>query len=407
MSADPAPADVTPSAPDGLDVEQVVHAERPPSASAPLGADVVEPLDAAARAAFADCAGTPGAVVGVRTPEGTWTAAYGLADPEAATPMTTDVHLRIGSVTKTFVATVLLQLVDEGRVSLDDPISGFVDHVASGDQITLGLLASMRSGIGDYLASAPFVTRVVADPTAAFTPTDLVEAGLSVPASFAPDAAFAYSNTNYILLGPVLEQVTGQDLGELLRTRVIEPLGLSGTSWPGDSTALPSPSARGFTASVPPATPDHPVDTTRWNPSWAGAAGALISTVDDLLTFGRALVTGQGLLDASTQAARLRSFRPAPGLGPNVAYGLGLMTIDGWIGHSGDIPGYRAAMYHEPTSDTTLVVLTNSDIVAGRCPAPLAATTISTDAACKAPTARIFDDVATALGIPTETPHPS
>jgi len=403
---EPASPDDGPSAPPSLDVDRTIRAELPASATAPLAATAVEPLDAAARAAFADCTGAPGAVVGVRTPAGTWTTAYGLADPDAGTPMTTDVHLRIGSVTKTFVATVLLQLVAEGHLSLEAPIADFVDDVPSGDQISLGLLASMRSGIANYLASAPFVGRVVADPTAAFSPTEMVEAGLSVPASFAPDAAFEYSNTNFILLGLVLEQVTGDDLGVLLRSRIFEPLGLSATSWPGDSAALPEPSARGFTVSVPPATPDHPVDTTAWNPSWGGAAGALISTVDDLLTYGRALVTGQGLLDDAAQAARLRSFRPAPGLGPNVDYGVGLMAIDGWIGHSGDIPGYRAATYHRPASDTTLVVLTNSDIVAGRCPAPMAATTIATDAVCKAPTARIFDDVATALGIPTETPHP-
>lgn len=396
-----------PAAPAGLDVEAVVGAAQPASARSPLAASVTAPIDATAQAAFAACAGTPGAVVGVRTTDGTWTAAYGLADPDAGTAMTTDVHLRIGSVTKTFVATVLLQLVAEGRVTLDVPITEFVDDVADGDRITLGLLASMRSGIANYLASAPFVGRVVADPTAAFAPDEMVAAGLSVPASFAPDAAFEYSNTNYILLGLVVEQVTGEDIGSLLRTRIFEPLGLSGTSWPGDSATLPPPSARGFTASVPPATPDHPVDTTGWNPSWGGAAGALISTVDDLLGLGRALVTGDGLLDAAAQAARLRSFRPAPGLGPNVAYGLGLMAIDGWIGHSGDIPGYRAAVYHHPSEDTTLVVLTSSDIVAGRCPAAMAAVTIATDAACKAPTARIFDDVATALGIPTETPHPA
>lgn len=403
-----APAgDDAPFTPFDADVDLVIGAELPASASGPLERAVADVLDAAARGAFEACAGTPGAVVGVRTPDGTWRSAYGLADPDAGTPMSTDTHLRIGSVTKTFVATVLLQLVAEGRLVLDAPIADFVDDVPGGEQITLGLLASMRSGLANYTANPSFVGRITTDPTAAFTATDMVEAGLAVPVSFEPDTRFEYCNTNYILLGLVLEQVTGQEVGELLRTRILEPLALSSTSWPGTSSEIPAPRARGFTISVPSASPEHPVDTTGWNPSWAGAAGAMISTLDDLLVYGRAIVTGQGLLDGATQEQRLRSFRPAPAFGEGVAYGLGLMSIDRWLGHSGDIPGYRAAVYHEPVSDTTLVVLTSSDIMAGRCSEPVAAMAIASDAACKAPTARIFDEVATALGIPTNTPHPS
>jgi D-alanyl-D-alanine carboxypeptidase len=166
------------------------------------------------------------------------------------------------------------------------------------------------------------------------------------------------------------------------------------------------PSAKGFTLSVPGATPEHPVDATAWNPSWAGAAGALISTVDDLLTYGRAVVTGQGLLDPATQATRLRSFHPAPEFGGSVDYGLALMAVSGWVGHSGDIPGYRTSMYHRPAADTTLVVLVTSDIVAGRCSDAIAAASIHADVECNSPSARIFDAVSTALGFPVVTPRP-
>lgn len=401
---EPTPPDHGPSTPFDLDVDRLVDTTLPSTAAGPLDAATVEVLDAAARRSFAACAGTPGAVVGVRSPAGTWTAAYGSADPEAGTALTTEAHLRIGSVTKTAVATLVLQLVEQGRLTLDRPIADFVDGVPNGDRITLGLLARMRSGLADYLANPAFVGRVVADPTAAFTPSELVEAAAALPPVFEPDARMEYSNTNYTLLGLVIERVTGHALGEVLEERILGPLSLSGTSWPGDSTTLPDPHARGFTASVPPATPATPVETTGWNPSWAGAAGAMISTVDDLLVYGRAVVTGQRLLEGPAQAQRLRSFRPAPALAPGVSYGIGLMSIGRWIGHSGDIPGYRAAVYVEPSSDTTLVVLTNSDIVAGRCTGRLATVAIASDAPCKPPTARIFDDVATALGIPTETP---
>lgn len=390
-----------------VDAGRVVAASLPASAAAPLPRATVDELDAAARGAFEACAGTPGAVVGVRTPEGSWTAAYGLADPEQKMPMETGVHMRIGSVTKTFVGTLLLQLVEGGHLALDMPVSAFVDGVPNGDRITLALLASMRSGVANYLESEPFVARVLADPTAVFHPADMIEAGLAISPSFEPDARFDYSNTNYTLLAQVIEHVAGQPIGDLICERIVEPLTLSATSWPGDSCEIPSPHARGFTLSVPSASPGHPVDTSRWNPSWAGAAGAVISTVADLLVFGRAVVTGQGLLGKHAQERRLRSLRPAPALGDGVSYGLALMSVDRWIGHSGDIPGYRAAMYHEPASDSTLVVLTNSDIMAGRCPDPVAATAMPSAVECKAPTARIFDDVATALGIPTTTPHPS
>lgn len=401
-----APGD--PVAPFDVDVGAVTsRLPTPASTAAPLSSALVAELDAAARPAFVASAGTPGAVVGVRTPEGTWTTAYGLADPDAGVPMTTDVHLRIGSVTKAFTGTMLLQLVEEGRLSLDDPIDAHVAGVPNGDRITLGLLASMRSGVASYTNNVALMGRVVADPSAAFTAAELIEAGLSESPLFEPGTRFDYSNTNFVLLGQVIEQVAGGPIGELVGLRILEPLALSNTSWPGDSCDIPAPRAEGFTLSVPSPSGGSPTNTTRWNPSWGGAAGVMISTVADLLTFGRAVVTGQGLLGQRLQSSRLRSFRPAPEFGDQVAYGLALMSIGGWVGHSGDIPGYRSSMYHEPASDTTVVVLTNSDIVAGRCPDASAATTIRSDAECNSPTARIFDAVTSALGSPTVTPHPT
>jgi D-alanyl-D-alanine carboxypeptidase len=373
-----------------------------------LTGTTMDDVDAAARTAFEASAGTPGAVVGVRTAQGTWTKAYGLADPEHGTAMSTSARFRIGSATKTFTGTVLLQLADERRLSLDDTIDRYVDGVPNGDRITLELLASMRSGVASYTNNVEFLGRVIADPTAAFTPTEVIEAGLAASPTFEPGSRFEYSNTNFILLGQVVEQVSGQPLGELFEQRIFGPIGLSNTSWPGVSCELPAPQAQGFTLAVPTASREHPANATNWNPSWGGAAGALISTVDDLLAYCHCLVTGNGgLLGPETQAMRLGSFRAAPDLGANVAYGLGLMRVGTWVGHSGDIPGYRTSMYHEPRADTTLVVLASSDIVAGRCPESLGAMTIRTDVECYAPNGRIFDAVANALGIPTVTPHPS
>lgn len=232
----------------------------------------------------------------------------------------------------------------------------------------------------------------------------MIAAGFAHSPVFAPDEQFAYSNTNYVLLGQVLAQVTGRPLGELLGERILDPLGLSATSWPGDATELPAPYAQGFTLSFPGGTRDHPVNATHFNPAWADAAGALVSTVEDLVPYSRALVTGEGLLDPAAHEQRLGSLRAAPALGPTVTYGIGLMSIDGWLGHSGDIPGYRAAVYHHPEIATSLVVVTTSDIVCGRCPEPIAAVTIPTDAPCCSPTTRLFDAVSAVLGRPSATP---
>lgn len=343
-------------------------------------------------------------MVGVRTDHGTWFGTYGMADPDTGTPMSGDTHLRIGSVTKSFTATMLLQMVQSGDLNLSDVIGTYVADVPGGDSITLGLLATMRSGLANYTSVPAFAARIVADPRASHDPDEMISAGLTNSPVFAPDERFEYSNTNYILLGHVLEQVGGKSFGALLAECILGPLGLDGTWWPGNSAQLPQPFARGFTLAMPSDTPGEPVDATDFNPSWGGAAGALVSTAEDLLRYSRALATGDGLLDADTQALRMDSFGSAPSLGPGVDYGLGLMRIAGWIGHSGDIPGYRASCYHHLASATSLVVLTASDIAAGRCPDAMAPLTIANDAPCMSPTARIFDAVSEVLGHPSATP---
>lgn len=197
------------------DVDDVVAREPSAQMSGPLPEERATTLDAAARASFAQAA-TPGAVVGVSSPEGTWTAAYGVADPATGEPMEVGVHTRVGSVTKPFTATLVLQLAEEGELSLEDPIADYVDGIPNGEQITLRRLADMTSGVASYTRSTQFTDRFFADPQQVFTPEELVAVGVSESPLFAPGAQFDYSNTNYILLGLVVEQVTGQPVGEVL-----------------------------------------------------------------------------------------------------------------------------------------------------------------------------------------------
>ena len=356
-------------------------------------------LAAAAQQAFDLSAGTPGVVVGVANGADTWFGSYGQADADTA--ITPGTHLRIGSVTKAFTASILLQFVESGAIGLDDRISAYLPDIDDG--LTVRMVATMRSGIADYTADPALVAQIIADPTAPRTAAEVIAAGLAAPRMFAPDAQFAYSNTNYAILGSILEQVSGAPFATLLADRVLTPLDLDQTWWPGDSSSMPDPFARGYTLVFPGATPESPVDTTGFNPAWAGAAGALVSTAQDLLTFARALGTG-ALLSAETQKVRLASLAEAAALGAGVDYGIGLMRIGGWIGHSGHIPGYRAACYYHPEADAAVVVLTAGDIVAGNCPEGFASASIATDAACMSPTARVFDAVSAALGYPSTTP---
>lgn len=380
-------------------VDEVIHA-RPTSRAFrhALPRQLRDRLDDAAADGL-EQASTPGAIVGVRTPEGTWTKAYGFADPANLRRMTLGMHTRIGSVTKTFTGTLLLQLAQRGRLSLDDPISQYVAGVPNGDEVTLRHLANMTSGVASYTANTAFIDQLFANPRATFDVDELIAIGLGDSPIFAPGATFNYSNTNFLLLGKVIEQVTGNRLGRVYRTRIIRPPGLHDTSWPGKRRALPEPYAKGFTLQGDTATPRRPSKATHWSPSWAGAAGAIISTMSDLLTYGRALGTGQGLLHPRAQAERLRSF-PQP-----AGYGLAMGCIDGWVGHTGELPGYNTTVFYDTTTDTTVVVQANSDIASGDCAESPTLADDPRTLVCSAPATRIFVQLSTALGH-TFTPPP-
>ena len=381
------------------DVAKVI-ATQPTSASttASLPADLVTKLDDAASSSFAEAA-SPGAVVGVRTPAGTWINSYGIADDTTKAPMTSDVHQRIGSVTKTFTGTVLLQLVEQGKVSLDDPIDKYVPGVPNGDRVTLRMLADMTSGVASYTRSTAFTDEYFAHPETVFTPDQLLAIGIAESPLFEPGAQFDYSNTNTVLLGMVIEKVTGQKIGDVFTQDVLTPLGLTNTSWPGDSPVLPDPHAQGYTLQGS-GTPDNPANATNWNPAWGWTAGEMISNMDDLLVYGRALGTGQGLLSPAVQTERLESF-PGP-----AGYGLAMGCVDGWVGHTGELPGFNTSVFYDTTSDTTVIVEVNSDIASGDC---AQSPTLDDDpgtAVCSSPATRMFVALSTALGH-TFTPPPA
>jgi D-alanyl-D-alanine carboxypeptidase len=301
----------------------------------------------------------PGAIVGVqRGDRAPWIIARGHANLQSLRPMRTDEHVRIGSVTKAFVTTLLLRLAQEGRLSLGEPIDAYVPGVPDGSRITLRELANMTSGLADDFANPEFSLEYLTGET--FTPGRLVELGVSQSSLFAPGTAWSYSNTNTVLLGMVIQKVTGQPLAAALEQRVFAPLGLRGTSLPSHPS-LPRPFASGYTYQT---VNGRLGDATFNTPTATWAAGGIVSTVPDLLKAARMFGTGRPLLSAATQRQREHWVRFPPN-SPQQRYGIGVFDFAGWIGHNGGIPGYTAIAWYLPQRRLSLVVAVNSDIHLG------------------------------------------
>ena len=260
--------------------------------------------------------------------------------------------MRIGSVSKTFTTTAVLQLVDQGKVGLDDAISPVCVRRPQRGQLTIRQLAAMRSGLYDY--SEVVVPGLPSQPHRQWAPEELLEIGFSRPPLFAPGTEFDYSNTNTVLLGLVIEKACGRPLNDYIEEHIARPRNLAHTLVPVDA-AFSSPHAQGYTK-----TPDgQTVDATDWNPSWGFAAGNMVSTLDDLRVWARDLATG-ALLSPATQRER-EQFQLAPSEGTGSLYGLGVENQNGWIGHNGNITGFRTYAYYLAPQRMTMVVMVNSN----------------------------------------------
>ncbi|MEV8630581.1 serine hydrolase domain-containing protein [Streptosporangium sp. NPDC051023] len=294
-------------------------------------------LDALTRAE-----GVPGATAEVTGPGcGTWRGTSGTADREHRRPVRGGERFRIGSVTKTFTATVVLQLAAEGRLDLDAPVERYLPGVVNGrydgGSITVRGLLRHTSGLPDYVSGLDW-DNVAQWRLDHHSDRELVNVALALPS---PGDGWHYSNTNYVLAGMIVEKVTGKDIGTEITRRVVKRLGLNDTYWPGDATGLRGRHLRGYTP-----VGDGLVDVTDFNPTVAGASGALVSTTHDLNRFFAALLGGRLLPPA--QLAEMRETVPADParLWPGGEYGLGLasapLSCGGrWWGHRGSFLGYR------------------------------------------------------------------
>ena len=305
-------------------------------------------------------AGAPGVVGLIRTGERTWQGASGLGDLRANRPARAGDRFRIGSVTKSFLATVVLQLVGEGRLSLDDNLERWLPGlVPGGERITVRQLLNHTSGLYNYTDDLP-------EPPRRFRPRELVAIATGHKPLFAPGTEFSYSNTNYILAGLLVERATGQPLADQLEQRIFQPLGLDDTELPTTQRALAGPHVRGY---APPDKdwqvsngPARLVDVTEMDTSWAWAAGAMVSTTADLARFYQALLGGQLL--PPEQLKQMRTTVDASQVGHGTRYGLGLEVlrpgcgVELW-GHGGSLEGYGTTAFSTPDANRQLVMVIN------------------------------------------------
>jgi D-alanyl-D-alanine carboxypeptidase len=326
--------------------------------------------------------GVPGAVVLIRTPQGSYTAAVGTTERGQKTPPDANTHFRIASNTKTMTAALVVLLAQDGKLTFTDPVSQYVPDVPNGAQITVADLLTMRSGLYNYTSAPELAAELDADPAKAWTPQQVLAIAFAHPPNDPPNTTYEYDNTNYALLGMIAEKVDGRPLSDQMRERLLEPLRLGQTSLPAiDDTAIPAPYSHGYMyggseyamvdkrypADITEAGRDgtlQPVDYTHQNPSYAHAAGGAISTAADLEAWMRALVSGK-VFNAAFHKQWLDSVQaedPDNPDGQKYGYGISYQRFSPTAAmyyHGGEMPGFNSFMGYDPDNDVSLVIWTN------------------------------------------------
>jgi peptidoglycan/LPS O-acetylase OafA/YrhL/CubicO group peptidase (beta-lactamase class C family) len=312
----------------------------------------------------------PGTVLSVSVPgHEPWTGASGVADRQTQRPMEPTTVVRIGSISKMFLTVVVLQLAEEGVLELDAPVATYLpDLLPQGEAITVRHLLQHRSGLYDYLEDGPFVIQAYQNPARAWSPAELVAHANQFALAFPPGAEgrWDYSNTNYVILGMVVEEVTGNPLATELRQRILDPLGLTQT-FTLSTEPMPETAARSYAGTT---------DRTEVAMSFAFAAANLVSTAEDMRHFVEALTQGELLRPES----REQMYAFVNGYGqynmPELEYGLGIMrnrlpvgpdanseprpaSASRVVGHIGGFGGFRSAVWSAPEGGITIALAMN------------------------------------------------
>lgn len=281
-----------------------------------------------------------------------WLYTAGYSDIPNKLPMDGSYTFRIGSNTKTMIGTVLLQLVDEGKLALNDKLSKYYPEYPKADSITITMLCNMTSGIYNFTDNITWQNTLFSDPTKVWTPRESVDMGFSYNFYFSPGSSWHYSNTNTIILGMLIEKLTGNSLQSEIENRIVKPLQLSNTGFLTSGLNLPGIHGRGYYAGDYAENDDF---TEYIDVSWAWAAGSAYSTPRELQKYTEALVKG-GLLSDSLQQRRCNDMIF---LKPDVSYGLCLLKNGSFYGHNGALPGFSSSMYHSNEKNCTVIIYFN------------------------------------------------
>jgi D-alanyl-D-alanine carboxypeptidase len=335
----------------------------------PMSAEDSAAIDAGIAAVMARHPEVPAFYVGLWSPErGSYQQAYGLADVAAGRAASLDDHFRIGSISKTFGAAIILQLIDEGLLSLDDTVAdvdpGLAERFPEVADVPIRDLLGMTSGIEDYMnVKQAAVATLTQAPDTQWDPTDLIRFGID--AGVKPVGTPGYSTTNYVILQVIAESLTGKPIQELVTERLTEPLGMTETALPyNEDTTLPEPFARGYMSPACNAElvrdGAEPVadglDLTDWNASYGQIGGSMHSTLADLGTWA-ASMSGSSLLSDELAAQRLELHDAGLGV---FTYGLGIMQAGTQLGHEGEAIGWEGWAGHDLESGETFVVFTTT-----------------------------------------------
>jgi D-alanyl-D-alanine carboxypeptidase len=302
------------------------------------------------------------------TQDGEEVATVALGESMTGVPATEEMHFRNGAVAISYLGTVLLQLVDEGEVELDDTIDTWLPELPASDRITLGMLANSTSGYVDYVYMDSFLDALYEDPFRAWTTDELIEMATDEPLLYEPGTNWSYAHTNFVILGEALTAITGTPVEELIRERIVEPLGMEGTESP-QTAEIPEPVLHAYTSER-----GTYEESTFWNPSWTTAEGAvMITNIRDLATSARAIGTGE-LVSAESHEEQIGP--SLVGLGgptdtcpesvcteqqPTFYYGIGTVVLGGWVLQNPSFFGWGGVQAYLPSEDLAIAASATLD----------------------------------------------
>ncbi|MBX7134053.1 MAG: beta-lactamase family protein [Fimbriimonadaceae bacterium] len=275
-----------------------------------------------------------------------------LGNSMTGVPATTKMHMRVGGVTLTSLCMVLLRLVDAGKIRLDDRLSRWFPDLPKSNQVTIRMLANCSAGYADYVTDPKFVDAFTKNPFRGWTSKELISTAMTRPMLYDPGKGWNYSHTNFVILGEIMQRVSGMSVPKLLKKHIFDPLGLRESEFPLTAEIKP-PVLHAFSL-------DREVyeDSTYWSPSWTSFSGQMTSTIGDVAAIGRAMGSGRLL------SKRSRAEQIAPtvvGLGQSKAdsyYGLGIIILNTWMVQNPRFGGYNLILAYLPSKKLTIAIST-------------------------------------------------